>query len=165
MLLTPYEPATDYWKKPREAIRSHVADGRVGQLSRIKFESAEPSRVRNYAGAVLQFLSWWGTFRPTSGGTPRAKVVALDPLDVLVNPDLAVSIGGLKHVLRVRFTKGDPLLHPERIVTTSLLSEAFPGAIPAILDLATGEFTSRPGSDREMLEKLAADLVSRWPQD
>lgn len=165
MLLTAYEPATDYWKKPREAIRSHVTDGRVVQLARIVFESTEPSRVSNYERAVRAFLAWWDAFRPSSGRTPKAEVVALDPLDVMVKPDLVVSSGGTRYVVRIRFNKGNPLLHPERVVTTSLLSEAFPGSIPAILDLATGEFTMRPGSDREMLEKIAADLVSRWPQD
>lgn len=164
MLQTAYDPATDYWKKPREAIRSYGGVGDVEGLSRLKFESSEPSRFSNYEAAVREFLAWWHAFQPSSARTSKAAVVAIGPMDVIVNPDLIVSTGRLKHVVRIRFNKGTPLLHPERVVTMSLLSEAFPESIPAILDLATGEFTSRAGSDRETLEKVAADLASRWPQ-
>lgn len=165
MLLTAYDPATDYWKRPREAIRHHAVVGDLGGLAAMEFQSSDPSRVRNHENAIQEFLTWWEAFRPTSARSAKAVTLPVGPLDVVVNPDLIVRAGSHRYVVRIRFNKGTPLLHPERVVTTSLISEGFPGSTPAILDLATGEFTIRAGSDREMLEKNAADLASRFPRD
>jgi hypothetical protein len=166
MLQTAYDPAKDYWKKPREAIRSCATAGDVpGRLRSMRLTSTDPNRVRNYESSVREFLAWWTVFRPSSKGTPKSALVSVGPLDVIVNPDLEVTAGGLKYVIRIRFTRGTQLLPLERIVTTSLISEAFHGSIPAILDLETGEFSTRIGSERETLEKVAADLASRWPSN
>lgn len=165
MLSTAYDPAKDYWKKPREAIRRSAAARNIRGLGRVKFTSSDPSRVSNYETAIREFSAWWRLFGPSSVGDPGSAAVAVSPFDVVVSPDLRVMIGGLGYLVRIRFTKGMQLLPPERLVTTSLIWEGFQGSLPAILDLETGEFSSRPGSDREILEKVAADLASRWPSD
>lgn len=134
-------------------------------LRDLELDSEDANRRKNYSMALTEFVSWWDHLQPSSARVPGSALVMIGPFEVKVNPDLAVKVGRARYAIRVRFVKGAELLTSERVATTSLLAEAFDDHLPAILDLCSGEFSSRSTTDREMLEKAAADLESRWPAE
>lgn len=163
MLGTEYEPARDYWKQPREAIRNSVGSRHTRRtLLSVGFKSKDPRRLKNYETARTEFVSWLDLYQPDSIWSPGVRELQLGGVTVIVNPDFGFRLGRLTYVVHVRYEKGSPLPPQGRTVITSLLAEVFDDHVPAILDLSTGEFVARTGKDREMLEDLATDFANRW---
>ena len=94
MLRSDYEPARDYWKQPREAIRNAVGSRRSRQtLLGVEFKSADPRRLKNYEAARTEFVSWFDLYQPESTWSPRARELRLGDVLVVVNPDFAFQPG------------------------------------------------------------------------
>lgn len=163
MLGTDYEPARDYWKQPREAVRNSVGSRRTRQaLLSFGFKSKDPRRLKNYEAARTEFVSWLDLYQPDSIWSPGARELQLGDVVVVVNPDFAFRLGRLTYAVHVRYEKGSPLPAEGRTVITSLMAEVFEDHVPAILNISSGEFLARTGKDREMLEGLAHDFSVRW---
>jgi len=94
MLGTEYEPARDYWKQPREAIRNSVGSRHTRRtLLSVAFKSKDPRRLKNYETARTEFVSWLDLYQPDSIWSPGVRELQLGRRDSHHQSGLCVSIG------------------------------------------------------------------------
>lgn len=167
-----YDVKTDWWKQLREFIpKNHKQGGSAADL--FKFvNSVTLVKQNSYSDRVAAYASWWGNNAlKSAGGKPTTWSAA--GLDVTVNPELFLSVNGVRHIIKLYFKQSEKLSVDRANVVLRLLELTYhKGASPAghpvigILDLAQTQFIV-PTKSLAFLDPLlageAAAFTTMWP--
>jgi len=146
---TTYDVRTDFYKRPREALKRLRGPGlEVAVLDRVVTDASEKRRA-HYRRVLGAFAVWAEEHRLEFFASPRAKW-AEEGIEVPVNPELGMVIDGVPHVAKLNFTC-TPLSDVEVAVLHQLMHEAVepqcaPGTRMAVLDLANGRLHVSSGA-------------------
>jgi hypothetical protein len=167
-----YEVKTDWWKQLREFIpRNHKMGGTRNDL--VKFANSVTQRKQNgYGDRVTAYNKWWdkNTIKSATGAALSWSAAGLD---VTVNPELFLSVNGVRHVIKLYFKQSEKLTVDRANVVLRLLELSYrkgssPGGTPVvgILDLAQDMFIM-PSVSLAYLDPLlageAASFATIWP--
>lgn len=162
-----YHPAIDYYSEPRDVIVSVHREGasRAG-LDRV-VAVARPGEQANFR-KVIAGHGLWDPGPDATWFDPPKNVWEGPGINIRVNPELGLVIGGVPYVIKLYFRKDEldrpsvpPLLHLLRVGCAQHLR----AAVPAILDVPRGKLRTK-GLDRDgldvMLHAEAQSLAIMW---
>jgi hypothetical protein len=166
-----YDPAIDWWKRLRDFIpRNHRANGTKADIDSF-VDGVTGRKEPSYRARAEAYKDWWG---PRNirwvGGSPLPWTSG--NVEVSVNPELFISVDGVRHVVKLYF-KGSERLTADRANVVLRLMElkyrggATPDGRPVcgVLDLVQEEFHV-PTSSLAYLDPLltgeAAAFSSVW---
>lgn len=166
-----YDPRSDWWKQLREFIpRNHREGGTKAELDRFLNHVSDRKRD-GYSSRVKAYKEWWGA-RNIHWVGGSSKSWRVDSVEVTVNPELFVSVDGVRHVVKLYFKTSERLTLDRVNVVLRMLELTYrngssPGGRPVvgILDLAQGEY-HQPSSSLTRLDPLltgeAASFATIW---
>jgi len=141
---------TDFYKPLRAAIVASHERGSPDLLDEMLVDQHDSRKRAIFPGLVASYRC----FLQTSPGLwfpPPRTLLPIGDLEIEMAPELGLAIGGVPHVITLRFD-GDPPAKRRVNVTLSLLSAAFAsshvGAVFAMLDVKTGRLHMLKGPVR-----------------
>lgn len=165
----PYLPAIDYYKPIRDEICNAHKAGHTSTCLQQFLKTVHSKKQQNYSAIASGYSKWWGTqaFQWTQ---PPAGLIQHASVQLVVNPELGLSVTGQLHVIKLYF-KGDPLSHQRADIATSVMEHGLrshvPGAIFSILDVRKAKlFSSRGIITPTQVAMLTAELAyidALWP--
>jgi hypothetical protein len=158
-----YDPRTDFYK----ALREHLVDLHRRGKSKAELKSLLPSltdtkKITNYPAALRGYTKWWGN-RTMTWFTPPGGTFSSNGIDIGVNPELGLTIGGMRHVIKLYF-KGEKLSKNRCAIIHELLevelrSKAKPTDVIGVLDVRRGKFFPTSGVNPTAQAMLHAELA------
>lgn len=161
-----YDPATDWWKQLREALpKNHQAGGSQSDL--VNFAaSVTPRKRASYGDRVTAYNAWWGK-QAITAGKGSSSAWKSGGVEVSVNPELFLLVGGVPHVIKLYFKQTEKLTVDRANVVLRILELAYrkgasPTGLPVVgvLDLAQGQFVVPTTSLAYLDPVLAGEAVS-----
>lgn len=167
-----YHPQTDFWRPLREAIidfhrtnqsQKAVLDGALAGITHKPKLTAYPVALAGYK----KFLG-----KKTIQALPEVRGSwNQGNLNVIVNPELSLSIQGTAHVVKLYF-KAEPLSMKNAelillMMADSLGGKVAPGTVMSLLDVQRGKLFSTTGVDvvlKPLLQGEAASFETMWNQ-
>lgn len=123
-LSEPYDPASDYYKRFREAVRElHVTNTKKSALLKIMGPLPESKKV-NYVLMAGKYQSFLGAKEYTWFEPPR-KIWKHDDLEVPINPELGLAWGGMKYIIKL-YLKAEPPSKDRIASILALMKNALP---------------------------------------
>lgn len=166
-----YDVRLDFYKRLREFIpKNHREGGAKGDLDRFVDEATE-KKHDTFAARADAYQGWWGSQNVKWVGG-KATTWAAGGVDVNVNPELFVSVDGVRHVIKLYFNATERLTTDRCNVVLRLMELGFrDGAspdgrpVPAVLDLTQSQFHS-PATSLAYLDPVlsgeAASFSTIW---
>jgi len=166
----PYDPATDYYRPLRGAIKGiHSDNGDRNDLDKI-VDSVHIKKVENYREAIAGYKKWWGRqqlqwFEPPRGTYSHAGV------EVNVNPELGLSINGARFAIKL-YLKDEPLSKLRTDPSLALMELALRDLMHvddtvAVLDVRKGKLHMFGGRDHKIMKAMVngelAYIATLWP--
>ena len=167
-----YDPKTDFWRPLREAIidfhrtnqsQKSVLDGALAGITHKPKLTAYPVALAGYK----KFLG-----KKTIQALPEVRSSwNQGNLNVIVNPELTLSIQGTAHVVKLYF-KAEPLSMKNAelillMMADSLETKVAPGTVMSLLDVQRGKLFTTTGVDellKPLLQGEAASFETMWGQ-
>ncbi|HRI67261.1 MAG TPA: hypothetical protein PK156_23620 [Polyangium sp.] len=133
---------SDFYRPIRQAIISMHRDGlSTSTLDSVCHNETDETRRNHYPRVVAGYRAFLAE-GPKNFFEPPRTGLSLGPLEVDVNPELGLVIGGKKHLVKLYF-RNDPLMPRRTALVLALLSrgicEAHPEFVPAILDVRSAK--------------------------
>lgn len=167
-----YEPKTDFWRPLREAIidfhRTNQSQKAV--LDRALAGITHKPKLAAYPVALAGYKKFLGkkaiqAFPEVRGSWNQGN------LNVIVNPELTLSIQGMAHVVKLYF-KTEPLSMKNAelillMMADSLGSKVAPNTVMSLLDVQRGKLFTTTGVDvvlKPLLQGEAASFETMWNQ-
>lgn len=166
-----YDPRSDWWKQLREFIpRNHRERGTKAKLDWL-VDQVSARKKDSYSARVNAYKEWWGARNIRwVGGSSRSWHAG--GVEVSVNPELFVSVDGVRHVVKLYFKASERLTEERVNVVLRLLELTYrngssPDGRPmvGVLDLAQGEYYEPSSSLARLdpvLEGEAASFFTIW---
>jgi hypothetical protein len=167
----PYDPRTDWWKQLREFIPRNHRDGGTNEDLRAFVDQVTGRKEASYDARASAYEDWWASrnIRWTGGSSVTWK---FGTAEVNINPELFVSVDGVRHAVKLYFKSTERLTADRASVVLRLLELAYRGGsspagrpVVGVLDLAQGDFHS-PVISLAYLDPLlageAASFASIW---
>lgn len=101
-----YSPASDFYKKVREAIVSFHQDDSLGALDQVLASTSDTTRLKHYSAVVAAYKKWLSTKKIAWFEPPSSKFT-MHGFDITVNPELGLLIDGKKMVIKLYFSADD----------------------------------------------------------
>lgn len=165
-----YDPATDFYKILRDdLIDRHSNGGDIKKLSSIMASINDRSRASKYPALIKAYQKWFG--RQTAPWfSPPHKTWHHGGLDVVVNPELGLTIKGVPHLIKLYF-KDDQLSKSKVDTITHLMDIACgqfapSGCVMSILDVQRSKLiipTVPISGLTALLQGEAASWMTMWP--
>jgi hypothetical protein len=167
-----YDPKTDFWRALRETIidfhrtnqsQKSVLDGALAGITHKPKLTAYPVALAGYK----KFLG-----RKAIQALPEVRSSwNHGNLNVIVNPELALSIQGTAHVIKLYF-KTEPLSMKNAelillMMSDSLGNQVTTGTVMSLLDVQRGKLFTTAGVDevlKPLLQGEAASFETMWNQ-
>lgn len=158
-----YSPQRDFYKGLREGITETFAEGWTSDGLKARLaDVSDPKKQKNYE-ACRKGLSRWAGGKEFVFHPPARSTWKSGDLTVKVNPELDLTIDGIRHRIKLYF-KGEALSKARVDVILHLLGDGRK-ATPAVLDVRRAKLyvptVERPGLDA-LLKAEAAALTSLW---
>ncbi|MGC8102652.1 hypothetical protein [Metapseudomonas otitidis] len=102
-----YQPATDYYKRFRDALIDIHFRGRDKDSLQDILSTLPPHKIENYAEVVEGYRKWWGRKELVWFDPPR-NFYNYNDFSISVNPELGLFINGEPHLIKL-YLKSDPL--------------------------------------------------------
>ncbi len=119
----PYDPASDFYRRIREAIiQVHQDDQPKEAIDRLLTTLNDPKKMRTYPTVASGYKKWWGRKSLIWFEPPSKQYSAFD-VDVSVNPELGLDVEGKPHLIKLYF-KNNPLDKNKVDIITHLMSVA-----------------------------------------
>lgn len=159
---TSYNVRTDWYKQIREFLpRNHREGGSKAEL-RAFLNSVTGRKAENYASVGGAYLRWWGSRNLKWFPGSKSVEWKAGELAINVNPELFVSIDGVRHVVKLYFKSSERLTADRVNTTLRLLELAYRGGSSpegrpevGILDLSGGNMQFHtPDSSLAYLDPL-----------
>ncbi len=159
-----YDPRTDFWKALREGIvtfHQTQLSNKV-ELDAIAAQSPDPKKRKTYPLAINGYKSFLGKkviawFKPTSDRWKEGN------LQVRVNPELGLVIGGVRHHLKL-YLKSVPLRKDKADMILLLLKQGLttgkPGDKYAILDVQRNKLFAEQNPNPLLLPLLQGEAIA-----
>jgi hypothetical protein len=165
-----YEPAFDFYKALREAIIDIHKDGNQRtSLTTFLQSVTDPRSRKNYPAAVAGYKRWWGNKNLEWFIAPRTTY-SQHGIDVIINPELGLSINGTRHVIKLYF-KGDTLSVRRADIITRLMHQTLrpmsqTDDIMSVLDVRNSKiFLFRTtAASMALINAELAYIAALWPQ-
>jgi hypothetical protein len=159
-----YAPQKDFYKALREAIEESFDQGwSAAGLKKKLAQVQDPKKQKNYEVCRRGLTRWAGNKAFIFHPKQRASWKSGD-LTVKVNPELDLSINGVRHRIKLYF-KGEALSKSRIDVILHLLGSGTVKATPGVLDVRRSKLyiptVDRPGLDA-LLKAEAAAFNSLW---
>lgn len=102
-----YSPATDFYKKVREAIVSFHQGDVTGALDQVLVSTSDATRLRHYSTVIAAYKKWLGERTLDWFEPPSSKYVKYG-FEITVNPELGLVIDGKPMVIKLYFPDDIP---------------------------------------------------------
>lgn len=164
-----YEPALDFYRGVRDGmVKLHQRGGNKNELSTIIDKTTDPRKLENYAQILSGYNKWWGK-KALGWFAPAKTTYSYGGVDISINPELGLDIGGARHVVKLYF-KTDPLSKAEADLITFLMeSELRPHVTQietmSVLDVRRSKlftYTANSAADKRMINAEMAYIASYW---
>lgn len=119
----PYSPASDYYKGIREAIVNVVYNGHGNETLDESVNRAYRNRTLHYKEVAQGFKKWWKK-NDVESFTPPRGTFGSSNIQVNVNPEFSVVVGGVPHVLKLFFNK-DRVTQNQLVISNYLMQSCF----------------------------------------
>lgn len=146
----PYEPAVDLWRPMRDGIIELHKHGKVDRegLDAITGTQTHDLKLRHYPLAAAGYMKFLGR-RPQDYFTPPSGIWTAGGLEVKVNPEVGLIIGGCPTVIKLYF-KNPPLMKPRvqasiGVMMARLATAARPDTHFGVLDVKAGKLVLADG--------------------
>lgn len=146
------ELASDFYRPIRQAIiQMHRHGLSASTLDEVCRNETDETRKKHYPRVIAGYRTFLAE-GPKNHFEPPRSGLSLGPLEVDVNPELGLIVGGKKHLVKLYF-RNDPLTPRRTALVLALLSrgicESNPEFVPAILDVRSAKLhTSATTSPR-----------------
>lgn len=166
-----YEPAFDFYKPLREHLAEmHRNGGSKSDVSEVLATVSDPKKLKNYPDLVAGYKKWWGRKELKWFNPPRA-VYSGAGIDIMVNPELGLSINGDRHIIKL-YLKSDALTTFKTELIIDLLEHQLrPKASPtdkfAVLDVRESKLFAEGPHQPQSLPIINAEIAyiaSIWSQ-
>jgi hypothetical protein len=166
-----YDPRFDFYKPIREQITELHRKGREGaNLRPFLTTLTDRKKASNYPELVEGYLKWLGR-KATEWSEPPRKFYRSSGVDVIVNPEICLSFGREKHVIKLYF-KDEPLDRFRVEVILSLMEHVLrphcgEGAVMSVMDVRRGRLISWRVSSKSRMALVDAELAyiaALWPR-
>lgn len=165
-----YDPRFDFYKRLREHIESvHVQKLPKDRLKEVLHGLTDRKKINIYPGLVAAYMKWWGKKELGYSAPPRG-IFTDSGIDVVVNPELGLNIGGKTHFVKLHFkseslsrSRADIVLH---MMELTLREKVPAGAHFALLDVRSGRLVVGGAPNKKVSACLRAELAyiaSIWP--
>lgn len=158
-----YEPAFDFYKAFREhLVELHKKGFDRSVLPSILDELTDPKKIRSYPDLIAGYKKWWGRKTLQWFNPPRSSY-SLGGIDIIVNPELGLSINGQRHIIKL-YLKSEALSTFKVEVILDLMehqlrSMAAPDDKFAILDVREAKLYAEGPHDVSLLSMVNAELA------
>jgi hypothetical protein len=158
---TEYDPRIDWWKQLREFVpKNHREGGTKADL--LRFTSRVTERKSDgYRARAEAYRDWWGPRNINWFGGSNVTWTSAN-VEVTVNPELFISVDGVRHVVKLYFKASERLTSDRVSIVLRLLELTYRGGSspygrPAVgvLDLAQSVY-HEPGNSLTYLDPLLA---------
>jgi len=134
-----YDHLTDFYKPLREAIIDMHGKGKPDHvLDEVVAAMTDERKRRIFPGLVDSYRKFLRSSPSMKWFTPPQTTLAVDGLDININPELGFEIDGTPHLIKTYF-RGEPLSQKRVSVVLGLISSALaagrPGTVFAMLDV------------------------------
>lgn len=100
-----YNPARDYYKQLREKIiKTHEDDSTKESIGQLAETYPNLSKRANFVVLAQAYTSWWGN-KKFKYEAPAKQIYEINGVDIVLNPELALEWGGVKHIIKLYFNK------------------------------------------------------------
>jgi hypothetical protein len=170
-LQLPYKPEYDFYKIIREALEdTHRHNRGKPHLQRVLGTLKDPKKQVNYPAIVAGYTRWWGK-NSFTWFDPPASLFSNAGVDVSINPELGLEIGGKPYVIKLYF-KGEKLTKNRIELVTQLMEECLrpnlsPDVVIAVLDTRAAKFFTGSELNPLVVATLKAELAyigALWAQ-
>jgi hypothetical protein len=164
-----YEPATDFWKRLREAIETlHREDREKPFLDEVRVGLTDRKKLAAYPPLITAYKRFLGRKHTRWFDPPRGRWAHAE-LTVRVNPELGLDIDGNRHVVKLYFKK-QPLSKRRvesilRLMEKTLKAGEGESFAVAVLDVANAKLIrpTIPVPDLDiLLQSEAAAFMEIW---
>lgn len=166
----PYSPARDFWKRLRDCIiAAHQAGLPKSNVDGALTGLTDKKKITAYPFAIKGYMKWWGN-KTLIWFTPPTGVYSSHGVDISVNPELGLRIGGIPHLIKLYF-KEEKLAKNRIDVITHLMSAQLadhspPGTVMSVLDVRRSKLISPTVPITNLTGILDAELAyiaALWP--
>ncbi len=157
-----YHPAHDYYRTTREKLIEH-ARGLVGDAHLDLFAASVPlNKQENVARIVSGYRRWRGRKR-VRWFDPAVGPFIADGIEISVNPEMGVVVGGTSHVVKLYF-KSEKLKKLDidvihHLMERTLRKQSPRGAVMCILDVRHGKLIVPTKKIPELGQMLRAEIA------
>jgi hypothetical protein len=158
-----YDPRFDFYKRLRENVeRVHVGDLPKARLRDALDDLKDYKKARIYPELVTAYQKWWGRKELRWLSPPRG-VFSDSGIDVIVNPDIGLTIGDAPHFIKLHF-KAEALTRSRVDIVTHLMELSLRPkveneAIFAMLDVRRGKLIVAGPSNVKVNACLRAEMA------
>jgi hypothetical protein len=160
-----YDPRFDFWKALREAMLEPHEHGKA--LDHVLVGLTDAKKVKRYPQAVRAYKKFIAKQKDVAWFKPPSSVWSYQGLNVRINPELGLEIGGRKHAVKLYFKDEKPTNQRLKVVFEVMrIGLKLDSTItPAVVDVSAGRLiTPKPLIDDllPLLEAQALAFVHLW---
>lgn len=159
-----YHPALDFWKPLRDGIVEHHRAGKSAKdLDKILSAVTDKRKLDRYRECLAGYKKFLGK-KTVKWFEPERKTEKLSSLEIIVNPELGLTIDGTSYILKLYF-KQEPIskLRMDLIqffMQHSLGKSVRKGIQFAVVDVQRGKMFSQKPVSRNYLPLLTGEAAS-----
>lgn len=159
----PYHPNFDYYKILREGIvKFHILRKTTKYFENILKQVSTTDKYENYDDIIRNYISWCG-HKKTKYFKPPSNIYSYMNIDLIINPELGLSISKKKFLIKLYF-KSDPLSKHKIDIITHLMKISLSSSVSkdtkmAVLDIRSKKFITPTVPIPEMTAILRAEIA------
>lgn len=160
-----YDPRFDFWKALREGVHEFHQKGNRLDLVLVGLKDAK--KLNRYPSSIKTYEKFASKQKDLSWFKPPSAVWRYGGLNVRVNPELGLDIGGKKYVVKLYFKDEKPTKQRLKVVfemmRIALLLDAT--IVSAVIDVSNGKLmVPKPLAENllPLLEAQALAFVHLW---
>jgi hypothetical protein len=155
-----YDPRFDFWKPLRERVQEFHEKGR--SLDQVLVGLKDPKKVKRYPSSVKAYGKFVSKQEGLFWFKPPSAVWSYGGLNVRVNPELGLNIGGKKYVIKLYFKDEKPTKQRLKVVFEMMrISLHLDGsAISAVIDVSNGKLMVPTPLAEDLLPLLEAQALA-----
>jgi len=160
----PYDPATDFYRRVRDAIvEAHQNNLDKDLIDDVLPTLTDPKKITAYPIILKGYKKWWGRKAP-AWFEPPSRIYSNFSVDISVNPELGLEIDGIPYLIKLYF-KSKPLEKNKIDIITHLMSITLSELCPSpkstkmsVLDVRRAKLISPTVPFRGLTSMVDAEL-------
>jgi hypothetical protein len=155
-----YDPRFDFWKTLREGMQEfHQKDK---SLDAVLVGLKDAKKLKRYPSAVKAYEKFVSKQKGLSWFKPPSAIWSYGGLNVRVNPELGLHLGGKKHVIKLYFKDEKPTKQRLKVVFEMMRIGLSLDAtvVPAVIDVSSGRLIVPKPLAEDLLPLLEAQALA-----